>query len=88
MRMRQAIDEIHEKQAHIRIHRHISERQEHPVPVVGGESQGVLVQHAYESRSTALVGADWAALGVGGGKEEHVHPFDERAVVLVEAIVD
>ena len=44
------------------------------------------VEHAHEPGVAALVAAIGAALGVGGGQEEHIHPLDERAIVIVDRV--
>jgi hypothetical protein len=47
----------------------------------------VLVEHRDEAGIAALVRALRAPLGVGGGEEEHVHPLDERAVLVRDRVV-
>ena len=48
----------------------------------------MLVEHAHEARLAALVGALRPAVGVGRREEEHVARLDERAVAVVDPVVE
>ena len=69
------------------LRRSVPEREVGAVAVVAREGERVLVDDPHESGLAALVGALRHAVLVGGREEEHVAGLDERAVVVVEAIV-
>ena len=79
-----ARDEVDEQHPDVRVLEQVAHRQVHAVAVVVRERDRVLVEHADEAGVAALVRALRPAVGVGGGEEEHVHPLDERAVVVVD----
>ena len=64
----------------------ISEREVHPVAVPVRERNRPLVDDPDEAGLTALVRALRPALGVGRREEEHVHPLDERAIVILDPV--
>ena len=80
--------EIDEQHAHLRIFEGVAHGEIHAVAVVVREGQGLRIEHAHEAGIAALVGAVGAAVGVGGGEEEHVHAFDEGPVVRRDVFVE
>src|SRR3990167_2877244 len=89
--LRRAVDaqalrllEVQEKQADIRIDKHIAPRSVHPVAVVVRNGKSAIVEDAHESGYPALVGAVGVAVGVGRRYEKHGATLNERAVLLRE----
>jgi hypothetical protein len=78
--------EIDEQKADPRLGADVAKRQEHAVPVVNREGQGVFVDNTHETGRTALVRALRIAVAVARREEKHVTRLDELPRVGVDGV--